>query len=1336
MARNLVAMLSAIVLACGLMPVSAVADEPIGEGGSSSLQLEPGTYVEHEAIAYVVGDDDGITPFSLGEDLLSDAEELMTIDAQAAVEALGDGAATGSEGASVSTLARASVLSSGDSARGRLAVVHEESLSTEEIIAKLEDDSRVVFAEPNAIVAESNPASDEALQGIVDELVASVDGSAFADGDYGTDGETEPQSDGVEARNGDAELQGDEAGPQDGGTEPQDDGAEGQDDEDVAYFGQDAEGSMPDLNSFLWGFDNDGVLGGIDEDEAVDMRSAEWTSQAPDESLEEVVVAVIDSGVDASNPDLAPVMWDGGLTSGIELTGGEDEHGFAVAADSDAGVTSTTGIDNYHGTHVAGIIGAEWDGEGISGIASNASIMAVRHNDTLSGLLECFDYVSRACDAGVDVRVTNNSWGLGQMASRSIDLAVTELGQKGVMSVFGSGNSATDNDSASATVSMLSDNPYVVVVDAIEPSGQMAAYSQYGETTTDVMAPGSTILSTWGTDAQVYLGEADGDAVLYESFDEKTHSNLGDEAESDDDGVVSAQGEQLIFQRYDGTQIGGVEEGIAFDGDAAYVVPYSGDAANPYLSIITSPIDLSGATEKPRYLSLRYSFRNASEQCLGIVGGVAVKLDPRTGYTWAQLSISTDTNAVEWQGKYCDLGGTALAVTAEGKQEAVQLTADMIDWDDFRLQLTCVAVGFSMTGGISATSAPVPCDIAIDSIALGNDLVPYQYDQGTSMASPAVAGAAAAIAGTGAAVVEGDAAKSAEKLAALVRGAAQPDERYDGLCSTGGYATVDGADDPGPAITKAIDDGDNVKIQGYFMSEAACVRLDGMEAQVVSCADLGDGKEEITAAKPDSFAGGQVVVRVSENGKQSNQKADLGLAAGTEYYEQINLPVPDDLNEWGAWQLVGYAGDLFCLPRTSLADMEVTHTRLLRYDPESGTWTSVDFPDADELAQAGLGGIVDASAATYDGSLVMLLGDGSGKSALFAYSEARVEQGENPWIQMGFSFELSDSAPFASTLASDGEDLYLFGGFVGDLESQQSDSGGIFRIDLEQNQLEPVGMLTVGRIRPQVSFGNGAFVVSGGISAAGTVQMGGITGADLVARAVTDEAEEDASGGGASGMRAGAASGTDAETMVGLQTPFELRASPLDLSSFSAQTGQLSYASGAVTDGFMIVGAVNDVSTADTYKLSLSDEELSLYCDADGVPLRASQMTLLSPAALAYEGQFYVLAATQNEPYRVFSATAVETVAQPGDYVASDPEPDPNPKPEPGSDPEPAPSPQAGSDPDTGSGSTLKKLASTGDSAIAPFALLGAAACAASVAMVARMRKRDSHFFSFCRRAR
>ena len=113
--------------------------------------------------------------------------------------------------------------------------------------------------------------------------------------------------------------------------------------------------------------------------------------------------------MDASNPDLAPVMWDEGLTSGIERTGGEDEYGFSTV--TDGGASSTGQVTNFHGAHVAGIIGAAWDGKGVSGMASNVRIMSVRHNDTLDTLLQCLDYVSRARDAGVDVRVTNNSWG-------------------------------------------------------------------------------------------------------------------------------------------------------------------------------------------------------------------------------------------------------------------------------------------------------------------------------------------------------------------------------------------------------------------------------------------------------------------------------------------------------------------------------------------------------------------------------------------------------------------------------------------------------------------------------------------------------------------------------------------------------------------------------------------------------------------------------------------------------------------------------------------------------------------------------------------------------------
>lgn len=107
---------------------------------------------------------------------------------------------------------------------------------------------------------------------------------------------------------------------------------------------------------------------------------------------------------------------------------------------------------------------------------------------------------------------------------------------------------------------------------------------------------------------------------------------------------------------------------------------------------------------------------------------------------------------------------------------------------------------------------------------------------------------------------------------------------------------------------------------------------------------------------------------------------------------------------------------------------------------------------------------------------------------------------------------------------------------------------------------------------------------------------------------------------------------------------------------------------------------------------------------------RASEHLLQMTSALAYDGALYVLAGTAEAPYRVFSATSVDTAAQPGDYVAPDPEPEPTPEGNGGSD-------------SGAAGETLKKLANTGDGLAAPIVLLGVALGAAGVlAAVARKR--------------
>lgn len=450
------------------------------------------------------------------------------------------------------------------------------------------------------------------------------------------------------------------------------------------------------------------------------------------------------------------------------------------------------------------------------------------------------------------------------------------------------------------------------------------------------------------------------------------------------------------------------------------------------------------------------------------------------------------------------------------------------------------------------------------------------------------------------------------------------------------------------------------------MSENAQVQLDGMSAQVTSWADLGDGKAELTVAKPDAFAGGQVTVRVTEGGKQSNQRADLGQSTSATYYDQTSLPVPAELSEWGAWQLVGFNGDLYCLPRTTMVESNDDGFEfMLRYDPATQEWAHVELPSADALVQAGLASasVVDVTATTFDGDLVAMLSDAGGEGVLFRYTA------QGAWESLGCGTSISFQTPGFGTLGSDGEALYLFGGVMGDMaQGAVQEYPYIFRLDVDARSMAPIGQLAMARIRPQVSYGNGTFVVSGGIGISMAVQMGGLAGAEMVTWG-TDQ---------------------DGPALLG---------SSLDLSQFSTQTGQLSYASGATADGFMLAGAANDANTADTYELGL-DGSLSAYGK------RASEQTLLALAATAYDGWFYVLAASENEPYRVFCATRADTAPQPGDYVAPDPDPDPEPDPE-------------GENEDQ----SLRKLATTGDPNGTAWALGAIGVAGGAVALVAARRR-------------
>jgi subtilisin family serine protease len=213
-----------------------------------------------------------------------------------------------------------------------------------------------------------------------------------------------------------------------------------------------------------------------------------------------VVVAVIDTGVDYNHQDLQNNIWTrpASLAPYIdnELGAFDDRHGFD-AADNDGDPMD----DNGHGTHCAGIIGAEGDNsDGIAGVNWLVEIMPLKFlgrsgSGTTKDAIECINYVVARKKAGVNVRIISASWG-STAQSRALGDAIKRAGEEGILFVAAAGNSSTDNDRQPHYPSNYQ-HPNVVSVAALTRLDVLARFSNYGAKTVHIAAPGAEIMSTW-----------------------------------------------------------------------------------------------------------------------------------------------------------------------------------------------------------------------------------------------------------------------------------------------------------------------------------------------------------------------------------------------------------------------------------------------------------------------------------------------------------------------------------------------------------------------------------------------------------------------------------------------------------------------------------------------------------------------------------------------------------------------------------------------------------------------------------------------------------------------
>lgn len=254
----------------------------------------------------------------------------------------------------------------------------------------------------------------------------------------------------------------------------------------------------PDVSK-LWAFN---AKAGLDVIGAYDSL--------PARQPKEIIVAVVDTGVDHNHEDLKDIMW----TNEGEIAGNgidddnngyiDDIHGInTLVRDADGNATMDTMASHWHGTHVSGTIAAtQNNGIGIAGVANNVKIMAIRtvpdDSDELdSDVAEAYLYAAK-----MGAKVINCSFGKahneGGMVVRD---TINKISRNGVLVVVSAGNDSFgpfswhDND-VDAKYPASFDSANMLVIASTTSSGTLSSFSNIGPVSVDVASPGSNVYST------------------------------------------------------------------------------------------------------------------------------------------------------------------------------------------------------------------------------------------------------------------------------------------------------------------------------------------------------------------------------------------------------------------------------------------------------------------------------------------------------------------------------------------------------------------------------------------------------------------------------------------------------------------------------------------------------------------------------------------------------------------------------------------------------------------------------------------------------------------------
>ena len=599
-------------------------------------------------------------------------------------------------------------------------------------------------------------------------------------------------------------------------------------------------------------------------------------------------ICIMDDGFDTEHPDLKDVLYE--FTPEQQAKYGCGKYGYNASGDGRP-LSEQKAVDS-HGSHVAGIIAANWDGKGVSGVAHGAKIFSVNvfggigRQQEMTAVLKGFRFLIDAAQE-INLKAVNCSWGTAK-PQFALSAVIEELGRKGVNTVIASGNRYLDLDD-SIDLGSQCHSEYAIVVNAASPDGAMTDFSCWGQDSTDVFAPGGFILSTFPE--TVIIGDEKKpdvytDYTMFFPEVSKPESLLSgmERFDSDEPGVLFFDANPALSR--DARQIGEIDEQNGF-GDkrsmAFKLASLPKEEQDPYGSFsaingyVYMAIPVTSAQDA-RWIGVKTAMSDAYKPFGGIDSitcagedGNPVEIDSAcvSGLKkgWAGAFFST------YQGQWSALGYNIqgyieasneahdlfsremteeerreLRYTGFGDYRDPGVIKGVYEWENDGQKYVIARVGIGVLMPDARLTEITPqTTLFVDDVAVGGEGAftdSYAFLSGTSMAAPAVTGCLAVIAADepqSSALTDEQLAEVARERAAKLMACVDYDDALAPLCRTGGRVNLHGKTEftvKAPMISgaRAQQDG-SLTVEGWYFGTQGKIAVDNREIEALAWED-------------------------------------------------------------------------------------------------------------------------------------------------------------------------------------------------------------------------------------------------------------------------------------------------------------------------------------------------------------------------------------------------------------------------------------------------------------------------------------------------------------------